>query len=142
MTADILSGGYSGGGDSGTFFLAYESEVSERVSPLENLSATWTTTDSLGFTLTMNVGSDGQIIGSDTNGCMYNGNSSVLAPSFNIYRLDITVTSCTERSGSYAGLATIINKDDLPQVRCLACNGLLILVISNADSSITAALEK
>ena len=40
------------------------------------------------------------------------------------------------------GLATIIIKDDLPQVRCLACDGLLILVISNADSSITAALEK
>lgn len=142
LAGNALSGSYSGAGDSGTFFFDYESVVSERTSSLDNLSGTWSATDLSGVTITVNVDSDGLISGSDTNGCMYNGNANILMPSFNIYQLDIAVASCVERDGSYAGLATAVNSDDVPQIRCLACDGLLIFGVSNAGFSVTGTLKK
>jgi len=96
----------------GTFSLAYD-ELYERDSSLEMLAGTYTSTSD---TLTIDV--EGVLFyQSSVDGCIGNGSVELIDPDFNMYRLAITVESCTgseaARNGrTLPGLAYLSDSGD------------------------------
>lgn len=89
---------------------------------------TYTTYLTNGYTLTVTIDARGELIGSDTNGCLLQGRVSA-APGASVAEVMHTVTGCGVRNGSYRGLAAaLVDKSTGAQ-------GLL-LATSNADSAI------
>lgn len=86
-------------------------------------------------TTSIMIDDDGAISGSDTAGCQYTGTVSHEDSAVNVYSLAVTVSSCGEFNGEYAGLATYGQAfTDIPSG--------LIFQGSNADYSITNILFK
>lgn len=98
-----LSGSYSGVADGGSFNFVY-SDIYERSSSIDKISANWTLTDG-GGGLTLSVDSDGLLTGSNILGCVYNGSVKLIDVKYNVYEIVIDVSSCDALIGNYAGLA-------------------------------------
>ncbi len=103
-----ISGDYTGDLDQGQFFLNYL-DLYERGPSLILLSGIWTS--SLGsagggvYVVTMEIGADGQLFGSDSDGCVFRGELSVIDGRYNAYQAAISISLCNEIDGDYSGLA-------------------------------------
>ena len=131
-TKKSFSGTYGGVGDSGTFSLTYNS-IYERPSSIATVSDSWVYSET-GYTLSAVINSDGVISANDTTGCLYSGNISIINSSYNAYRVNFNVTSCSALNGNYSGLATLIDT--------LNANDTLVVGVSNATTSITITFER
>lgn len=89
---------------------------------------TFTTSLTNGYTLTVTIDASGELIGSDTNGCLLRGRVSA-TPGSSIAEVTHAVTGCGERDGRYRGLAAALTD------KSTGAQGLL-LSTSNADSAI------
>jgi hypothetical protein len=96
-SASTTSGRYTGSGDAGTFDMV--------PSPM------WIRPTSNGYTMTMTIGANGQITGSDSRGCVINGTVDIPDPTHNMHRIDATVTSCGSLDGHYQGMGTLLDAD-------------------------------
>lgn len=89
---------------------------------------TYTTYLTNGYTLTITIDAHGELIGSDTNGCLLQGRVTTTRGS-GVAEVTHAVTGCGLRNGRYSGLAAaLVDKSTGAQ-------GLL-LATSNADSAI------
>lgn len=59
------------------------------------------------FLTSLSFDADGIISGSDSDGCVYNGETMVLDTSVNIYTLSIEVSNCDVANGTYTGLGAL-----------------------------------
>lgn len=83
--------------------------IYERDSSLSKIAGTYSRSDGLGFTETYVVDGNGFLSGGDTTGCVYRGRASIIDSSFNMYRLEVTISDCSEFNGSYSGLAAMMD---------------------------------
>src|SRR5690606_1162980 len=66
------SGKLNGTGDTATFSFSMHPGY-DRPASLDRLAGTYTRTTSIGYTMTMSVAQGGQLTGSDSRGCVFNG---------------------------------------------------------------------
>jgi hypothetical protein len=112
MTGNYANGTWSGqlhgAGDVVRFGLAMH-PAHDRPASLDLLAGTYTRTTSIGYTMTMSFTQDGQLSGSDSRGCVFNGTVVVADPAHNMYRIDADVTSCGILDGAYRGHGTLLD---------------------------------
>ena len=133
VTEAALNGSFSTSyGSTGTISLAYD-PLTDKGSSLATTEGVWSLTRGT-YTLTLAIDINGVITGSDTDGCIYNGNGSIIDPSKNIYRVDTTVTSCGEFNGSYSGYGVV--SDDI------SVNDTLTYVVNNANYLLFGSLTR
>ncbi|HTJ18144.1 MAG TPA: hypothetical protein VL494_15285 [Steroidobacteraceae bacterium] len=94
-----------------------------RALALADLAGVYTRRDDTIFgeevTLTMTIESSGQLTGSYSNGCVFNGSAAIPDASHNMVRLQIDLANCGSRgsqkawNGSYAGLGVLLSGDDI-----------------------------
>jgi len=89
-----------------TFSFNYDS-LYERDSSLSAISGNYSKSDGAGYTVTYSIDAAGVFTGSDTRGCMVNGNVEILDKDFNMYKASVIVTNCGETNGHYSGLAAL-----------------------------------
>lgn len=83
-----INGSYTLGGDSGTFSLTYKPEGYEGSSAMSYLVGAWGySVPDTGYTVSVNIDSNGIINGSDTDSCTYYGQVSLVDPNYNGYKL-------------------------------------------------------
>ena len=104
------SGRYAGSGDAGTFNMSL-SPMWNRPASLGSVAGVYTRTTSNGYTMTMTIGANGQLTGSDSRGCVINGTVDVPDPTRNMHRIDATVSSCGSLNGHYLGMGTLLDAD-------------------------------
>jgi hypothetical protein len=113
MTGNFANGTWSGqlhgAGDVVSFGLSMMNPAYGRPASLDTLAGTYTRTTSVGYTMTMSVTGGGQLTGSDSRGCMFNGTVTVPDPAHDLYRIEATVTSCGILNGSYQGQGTLLD---------------------------------
>ncbi|MGB0836233.1 MAG: hypothetical protein ACPGR2_17110 [Psychrobium sp.] len=84
-----------------TIELTY-SALSDNTAMFSRLMGTYASEDQ---TTSLVFDDDGDITGSDTRGCVFNGSSSIPNDKINIYRISLRVESCGALDGKYTGLA-------------------------------------
>lgn len=101
-----LSGSYNivGGGDNGSFDLYSVPSLYRRGISLEAIAGDW----DLGNQVTGASGSasltdDGDLSGSDSDGCEYSGVLSLPDAKFNLFKITLTLTKCGAANGAYIG---------------------------------------
>jgi hypothetical protein len=105
-----MSGRYTGSGDAGTFNMNL-SPMWNRTASLGSVAGVYTRTTSNGYTMTMTVGANGQVMASDSRGCLVNGTVTVPDTTHNLYGMDVSVTSCGSLDGHYQGMGTLLDAD-------------------------------
>jgi hypothetical protein len=112
---NYISAAYTWGEEAGDFYLNY-SELNRGIPGMDNLEGLWgivigfASDDSSSFqnlVVTLTIYSDGSAFGSDTSGCTYSGQFSVVGIQYNFYNLALELSSCGERDGQYDGLAFV-----------------------------------
>lgn len=121
------------GSSTATFNFTYESAYS-RGSSLATIAGTYSESDGAGYTETYVIDSNGTFTGSDTEGCQLVGDVRILNSSYNLYRIDFTVTSCGVLNGDYSGLAAL--DDDVTQ------NDTLVISVSGSSLVITGTVPR
>lgn len=128
-----LDGTFFGVGDVGTFDLTYD-PIYERDSSLDRIQGSWSLTDATGLTLVINIDASGGLLGTNSIGCGYAGDVSLIDSNVNAYRAALDVTFCGAFNGAYTGLATLIDS--------AALNDTLVFGVSNANVSVTGYFLK
>lgn len=70
-------------------------------------------------TLTVTIDANGQLTGSYSNGCVFNGNASIPDAAHNMVQLQIDLANCGSRgsskqwNGAYTGLGVLLTGDDV-----------------------------
>ena len=104
---DRLFGDYSGD-DQGFFGLDY-SDNYERASSLDQASGIWTfdmaSSGGALYNVTLSIDPNGQLFGTDTNGCVFSGELSIIDSRYNAYKVIVSMSSCESIDGEYGGLA-------------------------------------
>jgi hypothetical protein len=98
----------NGSGDATTFNYSMHPGYN-RPASLALLAGTYTRTTSIGYTMTWSFTQNGQLTGSDSRGCVFNGTVIAPDPTHNLYQIDATVTSCGILDGSYQGRGTLLD---------------------------------
>lgn len=105
-TNGTWSGQFNGSGDTTTFSFSMHPAY-DRPASLDVLAGTYTRTTSVGYTMTMSFTQGGQLTGSDSRGCVFNGTVTVPDSNHNLYQIAATVTSCGILDGDYQGHGTL-----------------------------------
>jgi hypothetical protein len=107
-TADSLSGTYSSALDEGRFLMEYLPSY-ETGSSLDLMVGVWTfdmaAAGGAAYNVTWDIEANGAIFGTDTSGCVFSGNVSLIDNRYNAYRISVGVTSCGVLDGQFGGLA-------------------------------------
>ena len=104
------TGRFHGSGDDATFGFSMHPAYG-RPASLETLAGTYTRTTSIGYTMTWSFTQGGQLTGSDSRGCVFEGTVSVPDPARNLYRIDAAVSACGVLDGAYHGHGTLVDAD-------------------------------
>ncbi len=108
VTADSLVGSYSAATHAGRFALDYQ-ESWERNSSLDRVTGVWTfsmaASNGVLYTVTWDIDEQGRAFGTDTLGCVFDGQFSIIDQRYNAYDLAINVTSCGNLNAQYRGHA-------------------------------------
>ena len=102
-----ISASYSAStGSTGTISLSFDSNYN-RDSSLSLIAGFW---DSIsGTALTIVIQDDGTFFGQDSDGCVFDGEVSILDTKYNLYDVDLLAASCGVFNGSYTGFATLLS---------------------------------
>lgn len=101
VTASSISGTFtSSDGGSGSFSLTYD-PITTRGSSLATITANWFVTDGA-YSMSIPIDATGAINGSDSDGCVYTGQASIIDPAVNIYGVSLTASVCAA-AGAYSG---------------------------------------
>lgn len=133
-TAASLTLSYQGAGDTGALALTYDA-VYENGSSLATVADDWSFDDGAGDTTDISIAANGDITGSDSDGCTYGGSVSLIDPNFNAYQVDLTLAVCAD-AGNYSGLAAVLDG-------AVAGDTLLIAVSNSvAEVALTGGLTR
>ena len=95
-----ITGSYNGVGDNGDIIFYYDDSLNQAKS-LGDLEGGWSRSDGLGFTKILNVDANGAFTYSNTDGCTYNGQFTLMDPILNEF--DIEYNLFTAQCPSPAG---------------------------------------
>ena len=109
-SASVTSGHHAGSGDTGAFNMAM-SPMWERAASLSAVAGVYTRTTSNGYAMTMTLDAHGQMTGSDSKGCVFNGAVTAPDPQHNMYEIDSHVSSCGTLDGHYTGMGALLDAD-------------------------------
>ena len=131
---DTFSGNWSTtSGESGDFEFFYDAEY-ERTSALPLLEGVWTAYDDTGVvTATFTIENTGLFNAQNVNGCVSNGQFSIIDSNYNLYQVDSTISNCPI-AGDYSGLA-VMGENNVP-------DDAIFLAISNDLRGLFIGLEK
>ncbi len=105
---DGMFGTYAGDGAEGRFALTY-GDAYEDGSSLDLLAGIWSYSQALSgggvYTITLDLDDTGQLFGSDTAGCVFSGQLSIIDGRYSVYRASVSVSTCGDLNGDYSGLA-------------------------------------
>lgn len=107
---DSANVSYSGGGQQGVVSMRYDSRYNRGAS-LAAIAANYSSALPTGATFQGSVNASGQITGSDSGGCQYNGTVTVPNAQFNAYVVSVNVSSCGPNSGTYTGVGTLVDQN-------------------------------
>ena len=136
-----FTGTYSGVGEDGSFTLNYDAVTYERTPVLSDLNAQWSVVLPSGFALEISFDDQGNLLGSDSDGCQYDGFAALVSPVTNVYRLEVEIRSCGDRDGSYTGLASLVSAGANVPDRCLACEQSIMFGISSQTHGLVGRLD-
>jgi hypothetical protein len=100
-------------GDAGATFATFELSMDalyDRTASGSKIAGTWLITAGT-YTLTFVIMDYGTFDGSDTSGCIFEGEYSVPDASHNIYQITYMVSNCGSNNGDYSGLALLDDYD-------------------------------
>jgi hypothetical protein len=111
MSNNSLTGSFTLENNSYNFNLSRSSIYTQSTS-LQTIAGTYTRQLDAGFAITITISSTGEITGSDSAGCVYNGQLTLPRPDRTLFRVSqLTVSNCSgpfaSFNGSYTGLATL-----------------------------------
>ena len=109
-SASTMNGRYTGSGDTGTFNMAL-SPMWDRPASLAAAAGVYMRSTSNGYAMTLTISANGQVVATDSRGCLVNGTVVVPDPTHNLYRIDATVASCGSLDGTYSGMGTLLDAD-------------------------------
>jgi len=115
--------------------LAYN-DVYRRSASLGVIAGVFTASDDNGYALTVTIHSDGQLDGSDTQGCVLIGIAAVPDSARNYYRAVADASSCGAFDGHYSGAMW------LSDLGASNDNAQLNLILSNETSAIFRSLTR
>jgi hypothetical protein len=111
---DALSGEIEFRGDNYTLQLSAAPDYTHSLT-LQELSGTYSRSSFFFTTLTLTIDADGRLTGSDSNGCVLNGNVTIADPGRNMVRMQVDMENCRnshdssrEWNGSYTGLGLLL----------------------------------
>lgn len=93
--------------DTGDLTLTYDA-VYENGSDLNTVADDWTFVAGPGDAVDISIAANGDITGSDSDGCTFGGSLSIIDSNFNAYQVDLIVAACTA-AGTYSGLAAVLD---------------------------------
>lgn len=102
------SGQLTGNGEAATYNFSMHPGY-DRPASTTLLAGTYTRTTSIGYTVTLSFTADGQLTGTDSRGCVFNGTVSVPEPAHNMYDVHANVSSCGVLDGTYQGHGTLLD---------------------------------
>jgi hypothetical protein len=105
-----MTGRYAGSGDAGTFNMSL-SPMWNRSSSLGAVAGVYTRSTSNGYSMTMTLGAGGELMASDSRGCIMNGTVGLPDTVHNLYAIEMQVTSCGSLDGRYQGTGTLLDAD-------------------------------
>jgi hypothetical protein len=115
---DGLSGELEFRGDSYTLQLSAAPDYAQALT-LQQLSGTYSRSSFFSSSLTLTIDAEGRLTGSDSNGCIMNGNVSIADPGRNMVRMRVDMENCRnghgssrEWNGSYNGLGLLLRAGD------------------------------
>ncbi|ROT93634.1 hypothetical protein EB809_20200 [Marinobacter sp. R17] len=108
-----------------TVTLEREDDYSDRGVTLAEVSDTYSMTAS-GSTTTITIAADGSLTGSDTSGCVYNGQLTIPDTDYNVFEVSFKASNCGGsdgelRNGQYSGLGAYDPEKD--EVQFLGSDG-------------------
>ncbi len=109
-------------------------DIHQRPSTSSNFNGRWISYEETNTSLETDLQfSNGNFSGNDIFGCLYSGSVSPDDPTYNVYRVNVTVTNCvlegTNYNGSYNGLGVLI--DALFTDNTSITNGRFIFGVNN-----------
>jgi hypothetical protein len=107
-TVGATNGRYAGCGDAGAFDMTL-SPMWDRHASLATAAGVYTRSTSNGYSMTMTISANGQMMGSDTRGCVIQGTVGTPDANHNLYGIDATVSSCGSLDGHYQGMGTLVD---------------------------------
>jgi hypothetical protein len=107
--------------------LTYDS-LYDRPASLSRISGRWTTTSPSGFYREWIIGSSGGMSGTDSYGCMYQGQIAIPNASHNLYDMSYQITGCYSVTVDVRGLAILDDTDSLEDTLVAAGTGATGLV--------------
>jgi hypothetical protein len=105
-----FSGHFAGSGDAGRFQLMLDS-MWNRPSSLQALAGVYTRSSWTGYSMTMSIDTNGQMVANDSRGCSINGTVTIPDTTRNLYSISANVSSCGTLDGSYLGKGTLLDAD-------------------------------
>lgn len=97
-------------GASGEFKLEYAQSMSEKRASLDLVNGIWST-DNLSSMASVTIEENGDLFGTDSDGCTYTGKLQAPRSDRNLYKVNVSVENCSQYTGSYSGLASQITYD-------------------------------
>lgn len=111
-----MSGSFSTSYNStGTISVSFD-DTYNRSSSLSTIAGTWTY-NVTGYSSTTTINDQGEVSGTNSDGCVITGTVTLLDTTHNLYALDIEASSCGSLNGTYDGLATL--QDDATEIDTL-----------------------
>lgn len=105
ISRNSFTGSYSRtSGFSGDFRAAYAAEAYEQPSSIEKVAGIWSSTNTIASN-SVTINANGEVFGTDSDGCIYSGEISTPNTSRNLYKVSFRIENCEAVNGSYFGLA-------------------------------------
>lgn len=119
---DSISGDYSAStGATGSVSLSYVPEIYERPASLDLVSGSWRV-NNLSTPTTVTFDQNGDIFGTDSNGCVFSGGVTIPDKSRNLYKVNLRIESCGEYNGAYSGLGSLVSESGSEDFIIIAAN--------------------
>jgi hypothetical protein len=116
-------------GGTGSVSLLYD-EIYERSSSLAKVAGNYVYS-TLGYGFPVSISTSGVITGTDTDGCDYQGNISTPDIDFNLYEINLDVSSCGSADGSYSRYAALYDEAGLNDGLTVALSNENYIVIAD-----------
>jgi hypothetical protein len=129
-----LTGNYSTTGTSGTLALTYDS-LAEIPITLAGLEGQWGYIINGGLDwIDINMSNNGSFDGTNSSGCEFSGQVSIIDPNWSITNISLTASNCNDLifNGSYSGLGLLVT-DAMPE--------LFVLMVSKSNLSYVDILD-
>lgn len=91
-------------GATGAFVATYDEQAYHQPASLDIASGVWTVTNTR-VSNAIRIDTQGDLYGTDADGCVYSGEVRVGKANRNMYRINLTIESCGGANGQYSGLA-------------------------------------